>query len=816
MMISSHKKPILLSLMILPLLCLAGTTASAYQEQGATILPNGAAHQEQGVTATATGANARAVAGQEQQGAGRVVGSVLLENGEAVHAAIVLILETRLSTTTHSDGSFEIDNVPPGTYQIMAQRQGLGTVFEPIVVDPGETTEIDFTLAFVSINEQITVTATVGHESTVFDTFNAVTSLDAVDIANNVSGTLGEVLANEPGIAKRSFGPGNARPIIRGFDGDRVLMMEDGVRTGDLSSQSGDHGVTTDPAALDRVEVVKGPATLLYGSNAIGGVVNAITPHEAHRANPHEGLIASVTADTGSANAQLGGNGSFQFSSDPWLFWAGGGSRRTGNYETPEGPIENSATDLSNGRFGLSYSEAGAYVSAGYTIEDGTFGVPFAGEFEHGGHDHDGVDGHGEEVFIKLDQRRRSLRLDGGAQDLTNSVIEGLRLTFNYLDWHHEEVEVQGSERNVGTVFDNKTYVARADFDQHGSERFHGEFGLWGLYRDYEVIGHEALSPPTTQAGLAGFIYEELHIGEAVRLQFGARVEHNAYDPDPREETHEQGHEQSTLAADNTDAGLEPPVVRPRSFTGLSGSAGIHFTLPSGHAVVANLTHSYRAPALEELYNFGPHIGNLTFEIGNPDLDNEISNGIDVSFRHRSERALGEINFFYYGLGDFIFADLTDQVVDGLFVARFLQGDARFTGFDAEIDFRILDHLWVDVGLGYVNGKLIDTNEYLPRIPPFHGRLRLGIPFGGWMVQPELVMAAEQDKVFRSETPTPGYAVLNLLGSYTFVRGHYAHVFSVVGYNLTNELYYNHTSFLKELMPEIGRGVKFSYALRFF
>jgi iron complex outermembrane receptor protein len=804
MMIRNCKKPILLHLMILPLLCLASTTASAFQEAQETTIP--------------AMAGELAAAAQEQREPGRVIGRVLLEDEEPVHAAIVLILETRLSTTSHSDGSFAIENVPPGTYQIMAQRQGLGTVLEPIVVDPGETTKIDFELAFVSINEQITVTATVGHESTVFDTFNAVTSLDAVDIANNVSGTLGEVLENEPGIAKRSFGPGNARPIIRGFDGDRVLIMEDGVRTGDLSSQSGDHGITTDPAALDRVEVVKGPATLLYGSSAIGGVVNAITPHEAHRANPHEGLIAAVTADTGSANAQLGGNGSFQFSTDPWLFWAGGGGRRTGDYETPEGKIENSATNLSNGRFGLGYAKSGTFFSAGYTVEEGTIGVPFAGELEHGGHGDggEGDDGHGEETLIDLDQRRRALRLDGGTRNLTNSVIEGLRLTFNYLDWHHEEVEVQGSDRTVGTIFDNKTYVARADFDQQGSERLHGELGLWGLYRDYEVVGEEALSPPTTQTGLAGFVYEELHVGERVRLQLGARVEHNGYDPDPREEVAEQEEQHSTVDDDHSDASLEPPEVRSRAFTGLSGSAGVHFSLPSGHAIVANLTHSHRAPALEELYNFGPHIGNLTFEIGNPDLDSEISNGIDVSFRHRSARALGEINFFYYGIGDFIFADLTDQVIDGLFVARFLQGDARFTGFDAEIEFRLLDHLWLDLGLGYVNAKLSHTDEYLPRIPPFQGRLRLGIPYGGWMVQPELVVAADQEKVFRSETSTPGYAVMNLLASYTLVAGHYAHVFSFVGYNLTNELYYNHSSFLKELMPEMGRGAKFSYALRFF
>jgi iron complex outermembrane receptor protein len=361
-------------------------------------------------------------------------------------------------------------------------------------------------------------------------------------------------------------------------------------------------------------------------------------------------------------------------------------------------------------------------------------------------------------------------------------------------------------------MFDNQSYVVRAEFEQQRKERFHGKFGLWGKYRDYAATGEEALSPPTTQTALAGFVYEELHAGDSVRFQLGARVEHNDYDPEPREEGehHEEGEH------DDHDGELEPPPAIPRSFTGFSGSAGVHVSLPMGHALVANFTHSYRAPALEELYNFGPHVGNLAFEIGNPDLERELSNGVDVSFRHRSSRARGDINFFYYGISDFVFASLTGEFIDNLQVAEFLQGDSRFVGFDAEVEFELHQRLWLNLGLGYVNAKLTETDEYLPRIPPFQGRVRFEIPYKGLSVVPELVFASQQDKVFRDETPTDGYTVANLMATYTMVRGHYAHVFSARFYNMGDVLYRNHTSFIKDYAAEMGRGVKFSYALRFF
>ena len=744
------------------------------------------------------------------QDTGALRGTVTLRGGEGpVHGAIVLVIGPGRLATTDEQGRFEIDGLQPGPYEVLAQREHLTAARQNAAVVGGATVTLDFVLELSPVHEEVTVTASAVAEST-FDAFNAVTTLDSFDLATNIDGTIGAVLEHEPGVAKRSFGPGTSRPIIRGFDGDRVLVMQDGIRTGDLSSQSGDHGVSIDPASLERLEIVRGPATLLYGSNAVGGVVNAITPHETFMSSVADGLRGQVTADTGSADAQAGGNASLQFGRDRWTVWSGGGARRTDDYTTPEGPIDNSATRLGNGRVGFGYAGETLFFSAGYQIEDGRYGVPFAGQFQAPPEEAQDADGAGTDVpavpRLDLDHRRQGIRFDVGARNLGNSVVDSVRVAVNYLDWHHEEVDVDDGHDTVGTTFDNESIVTRAEVDQGIVGPLSGTFGVWTLARDYRSVGAEALAPPTTQNAFALFAHEELDFGR-YRIQFGGRVESNDYQVQPRGGTHREGE-----AGD----GPEPPQVRDRDFLGASASAGVQIGLGATGTLVGNLTRSYRAPALEELYNFGPHVGNLTFEIGNPDLTRESSLGFDASVRHQSARARGELNFYVYDISDFVFPAQTGDIVDGLRVAEFLQGDSRFLGIDAGASFQLHDQLWVNIGLGIVDATLTATDESLPRIPPFQSRISADIPYRGFTLSPEWIWAAEQTSVFRGETTTDGYSVLNIGASYVWPRAHAAHIFSVRGYNLTNELYRNHTSFIKDLAPEIGRGVKATYSMRFF
>ena len=739
------------------------------------------------------------------QETGTVRGEVTFTgSGEPVHGAVVLVVGPSLVALTAADGVFEIPGVPVGTYQVLAQREHLTAARQTITVQAGDAVAVNFTLDLSAIHEELTVTATAGRQTTAFEAFNAITTLDAFDLVTDAQGSLGEALQNQPGVANRSFGPGASRPIIRGFDGDRVLLMEDGVRTGDLSSQSGDHGVTVDPNGLERIEVVRGPATLLYGSNAVGGVVNAVTPHESQRNAPTPGTLGQFGADTGSANAQAGTNASVQHASGRLLAWAGGGARRSSDYSTPEGTVANSATRLSNGRAGVGYFGDRLFASGGVQVEDSRFGIPFAGEFERRGGEAPGTPE--DEVFIELAARRHVGRFDVGMRNLPSGVIDEFRVVFNLIDYQHRELPTDAGVETVGTVFDNRAYVLRAEVNQRQTATLAGKFGVWSKVRQYVATGEEVLAPATDQTALAVFAFEELDFGR-YRVQVGGRIERNAYTVAARAEGHD---------ADTGDPAPEAPDVRDRTFTGASASVGMQVDLGENVAFVANVTRSYRAPALEELYNFGPHIGNLVFEIGNPDLAREATVGLDLSLRHQSSWFRGSVNAYLYDIDNFVFPAVGDVEVDGLRLAPSQQGNSRFVGFEVTGSAQLAGTIWVNLGLGMVDAELTDTNEALPRIPPLRGQVSVDIPYRGFTISPEWVFAAVQNQVFRNETETDGHSVFNLKASYVWPRQHLVHILSVSGYNLTDELYRSHTSFIKDVAPEVGRGVKMAFSMRFF
>ncbi len=734
-----------------------------------------------------------------QSTGGTISGKVILDTtGVPVHGATIVVIGARRTVVSGDQGAFVLTNVPAGTYEVIAQRDHFSAVRQTVTVVAGQTTTVEFKLSIEAVHEEVTVTASASGMATTFESFNAITSLDAVEIARNMGASIADVLANSPGIAKRSFGPGSGRPVIRGFDGDRVLIVQDGVRTGDLSSQSGDHGVSIDPGRLQRLEVVKGPATLLFGSNAIGGVVNAITPQDAFRAAPFVGSLGGLTFDASSADEAIGANGSIQYGSGGWTVWAGGGSRRSGDYKTPNETVENSANRLQSGRVGFGYTGTRAFFSAGGSIEDSRFGIPFAGLF-HDGHDGD------DEAQVDISSLRRDVRVDFGLRNLSSAFLDNAKATIAYTDYGHDEIEIEDGIESIGTQFSNKTATVRAELEQKRRGRLTGRMGTEWFRRDFSVIGAEALAPPTIQNALAAFVYEEIDYGK-FRVQFGARAERTTYDVGARPEA--EGHDD--------DPEHEAPAVRDRAFTALSGSVGLHADLGTHAAFVVNLSGASRAPALEELYNFGPHVGNLAFEIGDPDLDIERTLGLDMSLRSRAARARGELNFFTYRIGNFVFLDLHDEEIDGLREAYFEQADARFLGFEASGSADLHPMLHLRGGASYVRATLRDSGEFLPRIPPFSARLELSVPWRGLTVSPEVVFTADQTRVFRDETTTAGSTVVHLGATYLVARGHATHTFALKAYNLTNEEYRLHNSFIKDLAAEMGRGIKVTYAIKFF
>ncbi|HUQ91163.1 MAG TPA: TonB-dependent receptor [Bryobacteraceae bacterium] len=703
------------------------------------------------------------------QSTGAITGKVVVDaSGDPLHHVTILVIPLGRTVQTNNEGLFKLEGVPPGKYELVAHMHALTDERKSIVVTAGQTAVVDFRLKVAAVREQVTVTAS-GREETTLETMQSATSLDTTDLTSQTATSLGDVIENQAGLAKRSSGPGTSRPVIRGFDGDRVLILQDGVRSGTLSSQSGDHGEPIDPNSIERVEVLRGPATLLYEGNAIGGVVNVISGHhEVHR-EPHDGLRGFITALGGTNNNRRGASAGFEYGLRNWLLFGNGGAIYQDPYHTPLGEVLNSQSNIRDASAGLGRYGEKFFFNGSYAAQDGLYGIPLDPASSHEGR-------------TTLPFRKHNVRLNGGVKKL-GSVAELFQLSLNYSDWHHDEKD----NGVVANQFFNKQFVYRGVFEQKRVGKLSGSFGFWGLKRDYKAIGEEALTPPVGQDAIAFFGVEQYNF-EKFRLQFGARVEHNKYDP----------------------RGLSG-----RSFTGVATSIGANVPLWKGGAFVASYSSAFRSPALEELYNYGPHAGNVTFEIGDINLRRERGNGLDLSLRQQNSRVRAEANFFYYRLSNYVFLAPTGEVNDGLVVGQYRQGASRYRGFEGRLSTAVHSSVWLHAGLDAVNAELIPALP-LPRIPPLRGRIGLEFRRGSFSIAPEWIVVNRQDRVYTNETPTAGYGTLNLKALYSVTSKHFLHL---LGFNLTNAndaLYRNHLSFIKGFAPEMGRAALFTYTVRFF
>jgi iron complex outermembrane receptor protein len=707
------------------------------------------------------------------QSTGIITGKVTLQaTGDPLRRAHVLVSQLGRGAETAEDGSYQITDVPPGTYEIMAHMHPLADLRRTVEVAAGSVVTVDFALVIAPVHEEITITA-AGREQLPLETFQSVTSLELIDLAPRAASSLGEVLEGEAGVAKRSYGPGTSRPIVRGFDGDRVLILQDGMPSGTLSSQSGDHGEPIDVGTVERVEIVRGPATLLYGTNAIGGVVNVITEHHQEHEHAHEGVRGFLTGAGGTNNGQAGGSGGLEVGTGKWLLLASGGGTRSGDYSTPLGKVANSETELKNTAASLGRFSGRGFFRFGYGIQDGAYGIPW----------HTGDTEGQEEGPVDLQWRRHNARVTGGILNLS-PLVEKLGLNLDFSDWHHREL----AGGVAGTEFFNRQYAYRAVFNQRPRRGVLGSFGANGLYRSYRVRGEEQITPAVTQTGFAVFGLEEIPLQRA-RVQLGGRLETNRYNPEGRPS---------------------------RTFTGFSGSAGINAPLWKDGALITSYSYSYRAPAIEELYNHGPHEGNLAFEIGDPNLGRERANGLEIGLRHRASRLHAEANFFYYRIGDYVYLAPTAEREEGLTVANYRQADTRYLGGEALLHAGLRSNLWVKLAMDAVEASLRQTGTPLPRIPPVRGRIGVEARFRDWSFQPELVLVSDQNSLYVNETRTPGYAALNLVSDYTITRKRALHIFSVNVSNAGDRLYRNHCSLIKQIAPEMGRSVRVAYTVRFF
>ena len=725
-----------------------------------------------------------------------IIGRIFDPQAQPVGDATVTLVEIRRQTRTAPDGSFRFDSVPARHYHVRAESPRLGVAVAEAEVSAGETRTVEVVIDPLVHSEEIVVTATAGsrRESEVYQPVNV---LNEEELQARLQPTLGETLAQEPGVTSTSFGAGASRPVIRGLGADRIRVLEEGVGTGDVSNVSPDHAVSVEPSAAEQIEIVRGPATLLYGSNAVGGVVNVISGRVPSRrmTDPITGSLdaryGSAAEEKSTALALDGGAGAFAWHADLSL-------RDTNDYAIPEpadplddpdhfeGVLENSSLQSRTATIGGSWVGDRGFFGIAYTNFTTNYGVP--GHAHHEGEEEEEEEGQEEEeeaaVRIDLDQRRFDIR--GEISDV--AIFETVRLRAGVTDYEH--VELEGAE--VGTRFTNEGLEGRLELQHRPFGRVNGTWGVQLTSTDFEAMGEEAYIPPNASTSSAVFAFEELP-GERFDLQFGARYEHQ-------------------------DLTVDAEGLPDRDFGGISGSVGAIWKPAEGYAVAVSLARAVRLPTATELYANGAHAATRQFEIGDPLLNEETSLGLDVSFRRTVGRFRGELNLFNNSFDGYIYESPTGDVEDDLPVFAFVQRDARFRGLEVASHTHLVSfgesHLELDLGADYVRATL-DGGDDLARIPPMRASAGLQLHGGPLNARLELRHTFEQEDLAAHETPTDSHTFLNAHLGYRFFIRETIHDVMLRGTNLTDELARSHVSPLKDVAPLPGRDVTLSYRVSF-
>ncbi len=607
-----------------------------------------------------------------------------------------------------------------------------------------------------------------------------VSVLGGRELSLRREGTLGETLNGIPGVTATQFGPNASRPIIRGLDGERVRIMQNGVGILDAGSLSFDHAVAIDPLIIEQVDVVRGPAALLYGGSAVGGVVNAID----HRI-PKE----SLNGMTGRGEARFGGpdnarngaavvdvgNGTFAIHADVY-------SRKTSNLDIPGYAVSKRKSladgtargEKGNGKLNNSSALSnGGALGAAWTFDTGYLGISYASLNNNYGVVNE------DDVRIDMEQQRWELA--GEVREL-RGPIQKLKLRMAHTDYQH--VELEGGE--VGTTFKNRGMEGSLEATHIPWASVNGVFGYQFQNTRFQALGEEAFVPSVVTQTQALYVYEELPI-DRHKITFGGRV----------------GETSVSSSADSVFTQAFNNRFNPNSF-----ALGGLYTINDAWSATANLSHNERAPSYFELYANGEHVATGQFEVGNANLDKEVSNGVDAQLKWKANGhsiTLGAYATRFQNFIGLLNTGATDPGT-GLAIANFTAVPALFKGLELEGKFALNDEWTLKMRGDYVHAKDTRNNEYLPRISPLRLGGGLDYRLGNWNARMDVLHAFKQNDVAENELKTDGYTNLSALLAYKLPLKYNVELFAKAN-NLLNDEIREHASFLKDISPAGSRSV---------
>lgn len=725
-----------------------------------------------------------------------VVGVVRDTAGLPLSDAQVIIPALNRATTTNEAGSFSFTGLPAGTYHIVSiligYAPGHGDVTITDALTPAEVTIVMRPASAITQLSAVQVTATpIGTDPR--DVAQSTTEISGAALARGLSGSVAQSLSREPGIAVRNAGPGSSAPVIRGLSGERVLVLHDGERTGDLSATSSDHAVSIDPLVAQRIEVVRGPASLLYGNNALGGVVNVISNDLPTTIPTHvDGYLSGQTE-----SATPGGGAAFgvtiPLNSNVAIVGRAQG-RSTGDLELGGGgSLPNSYNKTFSGAGGVGFASGSSSGGLIYRTNRFDYGLPSMDD------DNVHIEGGRHEVNGRVEL--------GGSLGLFTSMRVG-----STAQWYeHDEIEESGE---IGTHFELKTQT----FDALGRTRVGpvaGAVGASALFRQYAATGEEAVTPGADTKSGGVFLYQEIPLlsggdpeSRIPRIQLGGRYDY--YSIESR--------------AGETKFG----PARSRAFNNFSGSIGIAIPATQAVTVAASAARAFRAPTVEELFSNGFHHAAGTYDVGNPDLESETNQGVDAIVRAQSSRVTAQLSGYYNRVGNFISPDIVgDTLIDhegeleSVPLNRFRQADATLRGVEGRVEGEVFPKIVLGVVGDMVRGDF-EGGEPLPFLPA----ARLGglarFDDGRFSIDADYRHAFAQNRVpdpvaenDPAAVATAAYDLFNLAGTYSFAMKGLTHAITLRVDNIFDESYREATSRLKHFARGTGRNVSLGYRMLF-
>jgi iron complex outermembrane recepter protein len=632
------------------------------------------------------------------------------------------------------------------------------------------------------------------------DILSGTSVVTGTELARDMRQTIGETLARQPGVSATSFGPAASRPVLRGFQGERVRVLADGIGSFDVSNTSVDHAVVINPLTADRIEVLRGPASLLFGSSAIGGVVNVIDSR-IPRSMPKEAIHVDLLGTYGTAAKERTGGARVDVPlGDKIVLHFDGTYSKTGNQRiggfvlTPalraqaalstESEIQELA-DLKNripNTAARTWEVAGGAAlitdggNLGFSLSryDSLYGVPVRYSLDPA------IEA--EEVRLDVKQTRLDVR---GEVFPDSGFLEAIKFRGGYADYRHDELEDTGE---IGTSFFNDGWEGRLELVQRQKGNWRGAVGAQFFLRNLNVIGEEKFLPESETQQFGLFTLQSVDLG-AIKLEAGGRLER-------------------ALLSARADVDLGNPDLS-RKFTAVSGSLGGSLALGEGWRIGLNGSYTERAPSAEELFANGPHKGTQAFEIGNPDFAKEKSKGLELILNGESGPITVAASLYYNWFDGFIYETPTGVVEDDLPVFQFLQADARHYGAEIEASLKLGSFAGFDMSLDAIaditRAKISNGGGPVPRIPA----LRL---LGGIAAQSDLVDARveaewvdRQNRIASFETATPGYTLVNASLAFKPFGADNAASLILSANNIFDVNARRHASFLKDYAPLSGR-----------